>query len=410
MRNPWPSVPLGEILRERQEEPSAEALANGQIRIISKIGFNDGAIHLREDGQTKTGMILIRPGDLVISGINAAKGAIAIYGEDSVEPIAATIHYGAYIPNEDRINVRFLWRLLRSRTFRELLLKYVPGGIKTELKSKRFLPIPIPLPPLQEQLRILVQIEQLAIKIEEARCLRYQAIKEINVLQRCAVDVALSRASSVCEPLERFLAEPLMNGLSIPASKIGSGIVFAKVGAVNTGRFDPQEFKLVDIRLAADSPYWLKPGDIVVSRGNTVELVGRAAVYQGSPPDCAIPDLLIRIRVRRDEIDPRFLAAFFHSSEARAYIKSQIGGTSSTMPKISQPKLRAMPIPALPLIEQQRIVEYLEGLERKTKTLAQLQTDTAAELDALLPSILDKAFCGELIPTDAEISQAVPDV
>jgi type I restriction enzyme S subunit len=46
--------------------------------------------------------------------------------------------------------------------------------------------------------------------------------------------------------------------------------------------------------------------------------------------------------------------------------------------------------------EQQRIVEYLDGLAGQVAALTRLQSETAAELDALLPSILDKAFRGEL--------------
>ena len=48
------------------------------------------------------------------------------------------------------------------------------------------------------------------------------------------------------------------------------------------------------------------------------------------------------------------------------------------------------------LVERRRIVTYLDGLQAKVDALKKLQADTAAELDALLPSILDKAFKGEL--------------
>src|SRR5712692_6316672 len=107
----WPKVLLREMLTERLEIPSEDAIVNGEIPIVAKIMFNSGSLQLRGDGQTRTDMILIRPGDLVVSGINAAKGAIAVYGEENTQPIAATIHYGAYIPNKERIDVRYLWWL-----------------------------------------------------------------------------------------------------------------------------------------------------------------------------------------------------------------------------------------------------------------------------------------------------------
>ncbi len=46
--------------------------------------------------------------------------------------------------------------------------------------------------------------------------------------------------------------------------------------------------------------------------------------------------------------------------------------------------------------EQRRIVTELDALQAQMDALKKLQSDTAAELDALLPSILDKAFTGNL--------------
>ena len=84
-------------------------MLTGRVRIVSKIGFDNGILQFRTDGETKTGMVLIRPGDLVVSGINAAKGAIAVYGLDNELPAAATIHYGAYAPKTSRVDAAFLW-------------------------------------------------------------------------------------------------------------------------------------------------------------------------------------------------------------------------------------------------------------------------------------------------------------
>jgi type I restriction enzyme S subunit len=58
--------------------------------------------------------------------------------------------------------------------------------------------------------------------------------------------------------------------------------------------------------------------------------------------------------------------------------------------------MRKTQIPLPPLPEQQRIVAYLDGLQAKVDALKKRQAETAAELDALLPSVLDKAFKGDL--------------
>lgn len=92
----WPLVQLGEVLKVRREVPDHNDLILGKMKIVSKISFESGVIELRQDGNTKTSMIQIMPGDLVLSGINAAKGAIAIYDCNNKDPIAATIHYSSY--------------------------------------------------------------------------------------------------------------------------------------------------------------------------------------------------------------------------------------------------------------------------------------------------------------------------
>ncbi len=50
----------------------------------------------------------------------------------------------------------------------------------------------------------------------------------------------------------------------------------------------------------------------------------------------------------------------------------------------------------IPLDEQRRIVAYLDSVQARLVSLRELQSATGGELGALLPSVLDKAFKGEL--------------
>ena len=58
--------------------------------------------------------------------------------------------------------------------------------------------------------------------------------------------------------------------------------------------------------------------------------------------------------------------------------------------------LTEVPVPKLALAEQRRIVAEMDALQAEVDALKRLQAETAAELDALLPAILDKAFKGKL--------------
>ena len=66
------------------------------------------------------------------------------------------------------------------------------------------------------------------------------------------------------------------------------------------------------------------------------------------------------------------------------------------MPKLNRKQLFGFGFTHPPLPEQRRIVAELDALQAEVDALKRLQAETAAELDALLPTILDRAFKGKL--------------
>ena len=131
-------------------------------------------------------MIVVQPGDLVISGINVAKGAIAVY--QGTEPVTATIHYSSYIFDDSVIDLEYFKYFVKSPAFIETLKKQAKGGIKTEIKPKVFLPLEISLPDLPTQKQIvkrisvnLKRVNELAKEIE-AQKLYVKQLRR-NILQ-----------------------------------------------------------------------------------------------------------------------------------------------------------------------------------------------------------------------------------
>lgn len=396
MSHAWPMVALGEVLSERRETPPAEAITSGQIRVIAKIGFSDGKIQLRLDGGTKTGMILVRPGDLVVSGINAAKGAIALYEESATAPLAATIHYGSYAINRERADARFLWWLLRSAVFRDLLKQHVPGGIKTELKARRLLPIPILLPTLAEQRRIVGRIHALAATLDQVHRLRENASTETDTLLKARLK-ALSQGFANMGALSDVLLEPPRNGWSARCDNVDGGTAVLTLRAVTGFRYNPAAYKRTSLPTDPNAHYWLKPGDLLLTRSNTPELVGHAAIYDGNPAPCVYPDLVMRVVVDEQRANKRFVWYWMRSPSVRDYLRLHAKGTSPTMKKITQGIVMGVPFPKdLSVNTQQQMVRDLDTLEESADAARELQTGTAADLDALLPSFLDHAFKGDL--------------
>lgn len=381
MRQPWPSVPLGELLTERQEQPSQDDLVLGRVKIVEKISFDSGRIQLRANGETKTGMILARPGDLVVSGINAAKGAIAIYGEENTEPIAATIHYGAYTPNRERVSVDFLWWLLRSRIFKELLQEYVPGGIKTELKAKRFLPVPIPLPTLVEQQRIVTQIEKLSGEIREARGLRQEVQRECETLCRA---ILVSDISAQLTPMGELVS------LRPPdvSVRLDETYQFAGVYSFGRGVFRAQAKSGAEFAYPKLST--LKTGNFTYPKLMAWE--GALGIVPPECDGCVVSTEFPVFEINTARVLPEVLDVHFRNPSIWPELAGSSTGTNVRRRRLNPQEFLRYKMPLPSMQTQLRLRSVMHELAK----LHPLYKTTNAELDALLPAILDKAFRGEL--------------
>ena len=172
----WQKVKIGDFLFERKGryKPNDEQIAN--LPRIEKIDFS-GNFHIGNK-DSKTDMILIKDGDLVISGINVAKGAIGIY---SGEDVTATIHYSSYTFDSNKINVEYFKRFLKSSEFIELLNEQVKGGIKTEIKPKHILPLEIQLPDINTQAQIVQHFENVEDDIADVT---KEVLKQESLLKK----------------------------------------------------------------------------------------------------------------------------------------------------------------------------------------------------------------------------------
>lgn len=180
----WKKVKIGDFLTEREGRYKPDDSKISKYKRLDKIDFS-GTIHI-SDKPTKTDMIIVHPGDLVISGINVAKGALAVYQGD--EPVCATIHYSSYTFDSSKVDLDYFKYFVKSPAFIAALQKQVKGGIKTEIKPKHLLPLEISIPDLQTQQEIVKKIslqlkktEQLSVEIESQK----NYIKQLrqNILQ-----------------------------------------------------------------------------------------------------------------------------------------------------------------------------------------------------------------------------------
>lgn len=160
--------------------------------------------------------------------------------------------------------------------------------------------------------------------------------------------------------LADLLREPLRNGHSASASTTGAGIRTLTLTAVTVGDFSEENTKLTIADATKVADLWLEPGDILVERSNTPELVGTARLYKGERNYAIFPDLLIRIRFC-DGISAGLVEAFLHSTQVRSYFRRAAQGIAGGMPKISQGTIEGLTLIVPPCVEQQRIVHAMES-------------------------------------------------
>lgn len=155
-------VKLGDFIDARKERFKPKDPKILGLKRIDKIDFS-GRIFL-SNKLSNTDMIIVKKGDLVISGINVEKGAMNIYTGE--EDVVATIHYSSYQFDESKINIEFLKHFLKSAEFKKALKEQVPGGIKTEIKPKHILPLLVNIPlDIDEQKKVVANLNLLNDKV-----------------------------------------------------------------------------------------------------------------------------------------------------------------------------------------------------------------------------------------------------
>lgn len=187
--------------------------------------------------------------------------------------------------------------------------------------------------------------------------------------------------------LKHLLCGPIRNGYSPvcvdePTSKAVLGL-----GALTENGLDLTETKWVPETNEQVDSYTLRAGDFLISRSNTLEKVGRAALYRGGLENCSYPDLMMRFRVDESKMDPSFLEQALKSYPTRRHFMRCASGTSSSMVKITKSILESLDIPTPPIETQKAIANLLSTWDKaieKTQRLIQAKQSQLKQLSRKL--------------------------
>ena len=386
----WPKVRLGEILTRVERFESRGDLT--EYPFAGTYSFARGIFV----GERKLGSMFalpkvqrIRAGDFIYCKIMAWEGAFGIAPAEADNCVMS----GAFVVYEidgERVDPRFLdyyfkvpanWQSIGSQS----------SGTNVRRQSlhpAQFERAEIPLPPLAEQRRVVARIEQLAAQIHKARTLRRQAAEEAKALILSALTHLRLPTGTKSKPIAE--CSTMSTGTTPPSDRsdfYGGSIQWYTPGDLEyQQRLGASSRTLSELAVAERKARMFESGTVLL-----VAIGGSLGKVALTHQRCSANQQITGIKFS-DDVLPEY--GFWWM---RGLGKELIAAApQATLPIMNQERIGAFEIsvPASP--EQRRIVAELDALQAEVDALKRLQAETATELDALLPSILDKAFKGEL--------------
>jgi type I restriction enzyme S subunit len=260
---------------------------------------------------------------------------------------------------------------------------------------------PIPVPPPQEQRRIVAKVKALSARSTAVRA----ELARVEMLAARAKQVVLAtafnsypRTAKVGDFVSAIEAGKNVRCQERPPQAHEKGLV--KVSAVTWGIFDPAASKTLGPSEQPPERSRIRAGDFLFSRANTVDLVGACVIVGKDPKNLYLSDKILRLVM--DDDDKRWLLWYLRSPDGRASLESASSGNQLSMRNISQAGLLDILVPAIPQGEKQQIAARIEGELRRISLTGNEAKNAAHLLDRLDQSILAKAFRGELVPQDPD--------
>ena len=447
------TVKISSFLRERKIKLKPQAANCSGLQRIEKIDFS-GKIYL-SPVQTNTDMILVKSGDLVISGINVEKGALAIYTGE--EDVLASIHYSAYEFDAEKIDIDYLKWFLKSNIFRKLLLKQTGSGIKKEIKAKHLLPIEIHLPSLNRQHEIVRQIQGVADYIEEvnqqiqqqakyAEMLRQSILQQAVEGKLCEQDPNDEPASVLLEKIkaekERLIAEKkikkqkplppiseeekpfalpkgwewcrlgnvcdISDGTHQTPSYVEAGMPFMSAQNIKPFKFMPHKCRMVSNNDYEQYIKNTKPekGDVLMARVGAG--IGEAAIID-TEIDFAIYVSLCLMKPFLHTYDMNYLLVWLNGYYGRNSSKKNTLGKGTSQGNLNLNLIRGFVIPFPPIQEQLRIVNRVNLLTRLCDKLEQEVVRATHYASHLMEAVLQEAFSVQEAAKPAQVIEFHPD-
>jgi len=201
----------------------------------------------------------------------------------------------------------------------------------------------------------------------------------------------------VWERIENIAVEQ-QYGTSDKASDNESGIPVIRMGNIQDGKLVYDKLKYFSLAYKEIEKFRLHDGDVLFNRTNSAELVGKTAVYKNTYPDSIFASYLIRLRLSESYL-PDILSYYINSYSGRQYINS-VASQQVGQANVNGTKLSMMSIPVMSFEEQVVLLSEIERHFSVADKIEEVVETALKQSNRLRQSILKQAFEGELVPQD----------
>jgi type I restriction enzyme, S subunit len=392
--NRWPTMRLGDTVlptqqRDPRQKPSEEfcyvdiAGVDNEAKTIVVTKRIVGA-----DAPSRARKVISR-GDVIVSTVRPNLNAVALVTDNLDNQICST-GFSVLSPSS-KVTSGYLFAFVRSPSFIDYLVARTMGANYPAVNDGEVKDVPIPVPPLAEQERIVKLLDE----ADELRKLRAQADRRTDDLIPSLFHEMFGENAK--KPHDRVKLEQIAEVVSGVAKgrkfngRLPVEVPYLRVANVQAGHLDLSEIKTIKALPEEVKELGLRKGDVLLTEGGDFDKLGRGAMLEQDLPNCIHQNHVFRVRVEQSKLNPVYFAKFLLTGEARGYFLGCAKRTTN-LASINMTQLRGLPVLLPPLPLQKEFAARVSEI----RAMQAEQTASRRRLDELFQSMLHRAFSGEL--------------
>lgn len=272
--------------------------------------------------------------------------------------------------------------IVQSDRFFDYAIRTSAGSLSPRTKWASLAAYQFPLPSVDEQRHIAEILWAIEAAIETWNIALEATKRALESFREEKLSATHFERQKLGNHLRRILAGKSVLGMNVPVEDNEYGVL--KVSAVGASGFVPSENK----RLIHDADfiedYSVHCGDLLITRANTTELVGRVCIVPSDYDHLMLSDKTLRLDLQPTVVD-HFLLEVLRTKSARKQIETAATGTSGSMKNISQVDIKNLLIPIPDIAVQKQLIHEMLSLHQS----ANMISEHIAKLTQMRTSIVE---------------------